>query len=208
MSRQAFLILPSLLSLAVFGSTAPYDPTDLFLFNCGATSDNPDNTGRKWTAENRQTLPSNAVDASFSSDASSQESGVPQVPYLKARIFRSDFTYSFPVPPGWKYLRLYFYPTRYESGFDAAASFFSVTVNGFTLLKNFSAGLTVTASEHVLIKEFIVPVHHILNLTFTPSPASPAFVNGIEIVSMPDGFYSKGGFDESTTRRRSRPFTG
>ncbi|RID46867.1 hypothetical protein BRARA_I03506 [Brassica rapa] len=198
MSRQALLILSILLSVAVVGegATAAYDPTDLFLFNCGATSDNTDNTGRKWTAENRQTLSSNAVNASFSSDASSQESGVPQVPYMKARIFRSDFTYSFPVSPGWKYLRLYFYPTRYESGFDAVASFFSVTVNGFTLLKNFSASLTVTAPEHVLIKEFIVPVHQTLNLTFTPSANSPAFVNGIEIVSMPDGFYSKGGFDD------------
>ncbi|CAF2046848.1 putative receptor-like protein kinase At5g39000 [Brassica napus] len=198
MSRQAFLILSILLSVAVVGegATAAYDPTDLFLFNCGATSDNTDNTGRKWTAENRQTLSSNAVNASFSSDASFQESGVPQVPYMKARIFRSDFTYSFPVSPGWKYLRLYFYPTRYESGFDAVASFFSVTVNGFTLLKNFSASLTVTASKHVLIKEFIVPVHQTLNLTFTPSANSPAFVNGIEIVSMPDGFYSKGGFDD------------
>ncbi|KAL1194329.1 putative receptor-like protein kinase [Cardamine amara subsp. amara] len=34
-----------------------------------------------------------------------------------------------------------------------------------------------------------------LNLTFKPSLYSLAFVNGIEIVSMPDLFYSKGGFD-------------
>ncbi|CAH8358322.1 unnamed protein product [Eruca vesicaria subsp. sativa] len=196
---QAFLILPILLSIAVSRATAAaYDPTDLFLFNCGATSDNTDETGRKWTAENRQTLSTNAANASFSSDASSQEPGVPQVPYMKARIFRSDFTYSFPVSPGYKYLRLYFYPTRYEPGFDAATSFFSVTVNNrFTLLKNFSTNLTVTASKkNVLIKEFIIPVHQTLNLTFTPSTNSSAFVNGIEIVSMPDRFYSKGGFDD------------
>ncbi|KAL0725155.1 hypothetical protein Bca4012_039754 [Brassica carinata] len=197
---QAFLILSILFSSAVQGqgATAAYVPVDLFLFNCGANSDVID-SGRNWTAENRKTLPSNSADASLSSDASFQESGVPRVPYKTARIFRSDFTYSFPVSPGWKFIRLYFYPTRYGSGFDAVSSFFSVNVNGFTLLNNFSADLTVKASKpesKSLIKEFIVPVYHTLNLTFTPSNKSLAFVNGIEIVSMPDRFYSKGGFDD------------
>ncbi|CAF2057799.1 putative receptor-like protein kinase At5g39000 [Brassica napus] len=202
MISHALLILSVLFSSTVpgQGATAAYVPIDLFLFNCGANSDVSDR-GRNWTAENRKTLPSNSGDASFSSDASFQESGVPLVPYKTARIFRSDFTYSFPVSPGWKFLRLYFYPTRYGSGFDAVNSFFSVNVNGFTLLKNFSADLTVKASKpesKSLIKEFIVPVYQTLNLTFTPSK-SLAFVNGIEIVSMPDRFYSKGGFDDVIT---------
>ncbi|CAN7051478.1 unnamed protein product, partial [Brassica rapa subsp. trilocularis] len=192
----------SLFSSAVQGqgATAAYVPVDLFLFNCGANSDVTD-SGRSWTAENRKTLPSNSGDASFSSEASFQESGVPLVPYKTARIFPSDFTYSFPVSPGWKFLRLYFYPTRYGSGFDAVSSFFSVNVNGFTLLNNFSADLTVKASKpesKSLIKEFIVPVYQTLNLTFTPSK-SLAFVNGIEIVSLPDRFYSEGGFDDVIT---------
>ncbi|KAJ4885408.1 putative receptor-like protein kinase [Raphanus sativus] len=207
MISHAMLVLFILFSSALLGqgaaAAAAYVPVDLFLFNCGANSDVTD-SGRNWTAENRKTLPSNSADASFSSDASFQESGVPLVPYKTARIFRSDFTYSFPVSPGWKFLRLYFYPTRYESGFDAVSSFFSVNVNGFTLLNNFSADLTVKASKpesKSLIKEFIVPVHQtLLNLTFTPSNKSTlAFVNGIEIVSMPDRFYSKGGFDDVIT---------
>ncbi|KAG2307511.1 hypothetical protein Bca52824_027259 [Brassica carinata] len=161
-------------------------------------------TGRNWKAEERKILPSNAADASFPSQASFQGSGVSQVPYMTARIFRHDFTYSFPVSPGWKFLRLYFYPTRYGSGLDAAVnSYFSVTVNGFTLLKNFSAALTAKASNDAfIIKEFIVPdsgVHKMLNLTFTPSLNMLAFVNGIEIVSLPDRFYSKGGFDDKIT---------
>uniref|UniRef100_A0A1J3D7T5 Putative receptor-like protein kinase n=1 Tax=Noccaea caerulescens TaxID=107243 RepID=A0A1J3D7T5_NOCCA len=202
MIRHAFLIVSILLSAAVSGegATPAYDPTDVFLFNCGETSDIIDNSNRNWTAEQRKILPSNSVDASFSSIASRQESGVPQVPYMTARIFRSDFTYSFPVSPGWKFLRLYFYPTRYGSDFDAATSFFSVNVNGLTLLKNFSAYQTVKASNNAfLIKEFTVPVNQTLNLTFTPSTKSLAFVNGIEIVSMPDRFYSKGGFDDVIT---------
>ncbi|KAL1202788.1 putative receptor-like protein kinase [Cardamine amara subsp. amara] len=179
------------------GATVAYNPTDLFLFNCGSTSDNVDDNGRNWTVENRKFMLSNLDNASFSSDALYQKTGVPQVPYMKARIFRSDFTYSFPVSPGWKFIRLYFYPNQYNFGFDAVNTFFSVTVNGFTLLQNFSADITVKASKtESIIKEFIVPVNQTLNLTFKPSLSSLAFVNGIEIVSMPDRFYSKGGFDD------------
>ncbi|KAG2287544.1 hypothetical protein Bca52824_047148 [Brassica carinata] len=200
MISHALLVICILVSAAVLGdATAAYKPTDLFLINCGTSSDTIDSQSQTWTSDQQHLLTSNLDNVSFSSNASYQEE-VPQVPYTTARVFLSNVDYSFPVSPGWKYLRLYFYPTRYESGFDAASSFFSVTVNGFTLLKNFSADLTVKASKSKsLIKEFIVPVNQTLNLTFTPSPSSLAFVNGIEIVSMPDGSYSKGGFDNMIT---------
>ncbi|KAG5400820.1 hypothetical protein IGI04_015427 [Brassica rapa subsp. trilocularis] len=201
-ARHALLVICILVSAAVLGlgdATAAYKPTDLFLINCGTSSDTIDSQSQTWTSDQQHLLTSKLKNLSFSSDASYQEE-VPQVPYTTARIFLSNVNYSFPVSPGWKYLRLYFYPTRYESGFDTASSFFSVTVNGFTLLKNFSADLTVKASKSKsLVKEFIVPVNQTLNLTFMPSPSSLAFVNGIEIVSMPDGFYSKGGFDNMIT---------
>ncbi|XP_010435807.1 PREDICTED: putative receptor-like protein kinase At5g39000 isoform X1 [Camelina sativa] len=204
---HALLVFFILVTVAVVGEVAKaaYEPTVVFLINCGSTSNNSDTTnGRTWTPEIGKILPSNSDSASFSSDALYQDSGITQVPYMKARIFRSEFTYTFPVStPGWKLLRLFFYPTRYGSGFDAAPSFFDVNVNGFTLLRNFSVDSTVKASKQVsksLIKEFIVPVHQTyLKLTFTPSPNSLAFVNGIEIVTMPDQFYSKGGFDDMIT---------
>ncbi|CDY37884.1 BnaC04g31220D [Brassica napus] len=199
--RRKLLLLLELKTIAGDGATAAYVPTDIFLFNCGETSNQMDISGRNWMAEQPNILPSNAAIASFVSHASFQGSGVPQVPYMTARIFRHDFTYSFPVSPGWKFLRLYFYPTRYSSDLEAAVnSYFSVTVNGFTLLKNFRADLTAKASHDASIfKEFIVPVssgYTMLNLTFSPSLNMLAFVNGIEIVSMPDRFYSKGGFDD------------
>ncbi|RID59564.1 hypothetical protein BRARA_F02785 [Brassica rapa] len=151
------------------GATAAYKPNDVLLINCGATSYTNDTGNRTWTG---------------------------------TRIFRSNFTYKFHVSPGWKFLRLYFNPTRYGSNFDANGSFFSVRVNGFTLLKKFSAYLTVRTSKpesKYLIKEFFVPVFETLTLSFTPSPNSLAFVNGVEIVSMPDGFYTKGGYDDEIT---------
>ncbi|EOA19134.1 hypothetical protein CARUB_v10007805mg [Capsella rubella] len=198
------LVLSILLSVTAGGggAKAAYKPTDVFLINCGDTSDNMDDNGRKWTAEDWKLLSSNLVNASLSSEAAYQDSGVTLIPYMKARIFRSEFTYTFQVTPGWKFIKLYFYPTRYGSDFVPISFFFSVSVNGFTLLRNFSADLTVKASkrESTLIKEFIVPIHLSgLNLTFKPSPNSLAFVNGIEIVSMPDRFYSKGGFDDKIT---------
>ncbi|XP_024014419.1 LOW QUALITY PROTEIN: probable receptor-like protein kinase At5g39020 [Eutrema salsugineum] len=187
------------------GATAAYDPTEIFFINCGATYNTVDG-GRTWTSEEHKLMASNILNASFSSNVLYKDVVDYQIPYMEARIFQSEFTYSVPLSPGLKFLRLYFYPTRYISGFDAVNSFFSVTVNGFTLLKNFSPDLTIRTSKtgiksnlKVHIREFIVPVNQSLNLTFTPSPNSVAFVNGIEIVSMPDRFYSKGGFDDVIT---------
>ncbi|KAL2523006.1 Receptor-like protein kinase FERONIA [Forsythia ovata] len=112
---------------------------------------------------------------------------------MTARIFQSQFTYNFPVLAGSKFLRLYFYPAAY-SGLNITESFFTVTANEFTLLRNFSAYLTSTSSEPSFIKEFIINVedNQSLNITFSPSPKSFAFINGIEIVSIPDTLYFRG----------------
>ncbi|KAL0450445.1 UNVERIFIED_CONTAM: putative receptor-like protein kinase [Sesamum latifolium] len=113
------------------------------------------------------------------------------IPYGTARVFRSSFTYAFPVLTGPKFLRLYFYPDTY-SGFNTSQSFFSVTANGFTLLSNFSAFLnSPSPSEPSFMKEFVLNVQdkQRLDVTFSPNPNSFAFVNGIEIVSLPDTLY-------------------
>ncbi|KAM0955349.1 hypothetical protein ACFX13_024123 [Malus domestica] len=36
-----------------------------------------------------------------------------QVPYTTARLSRSEFTYTFPLTSGQKFIRLYFYPISY-----------------------------------------------------------------------------------------------
>ncbi|XP_018481217.1 probable receptor-like protein kinase At5g39030 [Raphanus sativus] len=182
-------------------TAAAYEPTDVLLLNCGATSNTNDTDNRTWWDEEyyEDILSWNTGNQSFAAKAYFAGS---HVPFMEARIFRSNFTYKFTVSPGWKFLRLYFYPTLYGSDFNANGSYFSVRVNGFTILKNFSAYLTVTTSKpesKYLIKEFIVPVFETLSLSFIPSSNSLAFVNGVEIVSMPDGFYTKGGFDGQIT---------
>ncbi|XVE78548.1 hypothetical protein DITRI_Ditri13aG0154300 [Diplodiscus trichospermus] len=173
---------------------APYTPIDYILLSCGASSDAISEDGRKWVTDERSKfLTSNPENISFVSTASLQDHSVTQVPYMTARVFHDEFTYSFPVAPGLKFLRFYFYPVEY-SGFEGTTSFFSVTANNYILLKNFNAFLIVSAltpPQVSLIKEFMVPVpdKERLNVTFSPSPNSFAFVNGIEVVSIPDNLY-------------------
>ncbi|KAG8488321.1 hypothetical protein CXB51_016307 [Gossypium anomalum] len=181
------------------GEDSPaYTPTDYILLDCGAplSSNTVSEDGRKWVTDDRSKFSTfNSESASFVSTASRQDHSVNLVTYGTAGIFRDKFTYSFPVSVGLKFLRFYFYPVQY-SGFDATTSFFSVTANDYLLLKNFSVYLTLSAVDGQptsLSKEFMVPCFETekLSVTFSPSPNSLAFVNGIEVVSMPKNKYVK-----------------
>ncbi|KAL3654840.1 hypothetical protein CASFOL_000626 [Castilleja foliolosa] len=190
-------LLPALtLLLVVFGVKANYTPTDKIFLNCGGAPDTTDPDGRKWTSDIGSKF---AVSATRSTTATAtiQKPSVPDVPYMTARIFQSEFTYSFPVASGRKFIRLYFYPESYNN-LNASNAIFSVTSGAFTLMRNFSAALTTQALNYDYItKEFSVNVpSQVLNITFSPSPNtsnSYAFVNGIEIVSHPDIYSSTDG---------------
>ncbi|OMP05219.1 hypothetical protein COLO4_08985 [Corchorus olitorius] len=185
-----------LLPLAIAGNSSPFTPIDYIFLSCGESSNTIADDGRKWIPDERSKFSiSDTENASFAAvaAASAQDHSVTQVPYTTARVFHDKFTYSFPVSPGLKFLRFYFYPTKY-SALGGTTSFFSVTANNYLLLQNFSAYLTLSA-QHTpsasLIKEFMVLVFETekLDVTFLPSPNSFAFVNGIEIVSMPNNMY-------------------
>ncbi|XP_026426263.1 receptor-like protein kinase FERONIA isoform X2 [Papaver somniferum] len=115
---------------------------------------------------------------------------------MTARIFTSNFTYSIPVGSGRKTVRLHFYPASYD-GRHASDAIFSVSSGGYTLLKNFSASQTAEALNYAfIVKEFSINVDSgRVNITFTPSSSynnSYAFVNGIEVISMPNLYNSDG----------------
>jgi serine/threonine protein kinase len=166
-----------------------YVPTEKFLLDCGATSDTTDSDGRKWSTDaNSKYLM--AGGKTNTSAAATQDPSVPQVPYMSARVFYANFTYSVPVVAGRKFVRLYFYPASY-AGLNASDGLFSVTAGSYTLLNNFSAAQTAQALNFAfIVKEYAINViGDKLNISFTPSAKAPkayAFVNGIEIVSMPD----------------------
>ncbi|CAN6977021.1 unnamed protein product [Brassica rapa subsp. trilocularis] len=190
------LLLLLLLSITTLISAADYTPTDKILLNCGGSSDLTDTDNRTWIPDVKSKFLSSSGD-SKTSPAATQDPSVPTVPYMSARIFRSPFTYSFPVASGRKFVRLYFYPNSYD-GLNATNSLFSLSSGPYTLLKNFSAAQTSQALNYAyIIKEFVVNVEGgTLNITFTPesTPSNAyAFVNGIEVTSMPDIYSSTDG---------------
>lgn len=179
------IIIPEHLAVNVAGSSPPpYIPVENITIDCGSPNDNMALDGRFWGRDNTSNKFSEAPQPPHSN----------QVPFITARISKSEFFYVFNLTPGPKFVRLYFYSTSYPN-FDPSKAFFSVIKGEFTLLKNFSAALHAQGREETLIKEFCVNVdedHKRLNLTFIPSPDvsdSYAFINGIEIVSMPTNLY-------------------
>ncbi|GMY12941.1 receptor-like protein kinase FERONIA [Fagus crenata] len=80
--------------------------------------------------------------------------------------------------------------------FERSTDFFTVKAGSFTLLRNFSASILVDSlNQTKLVKEFCINVegNQKLNLTFIPLSTSSgnfyAFINAIEIVSMPQHLY-------------------
>ncbi|KAI3874698.1 hypothetical protein MKX03_015175 [Papaver bracteatum] len=170
-----------------------YVAPDNNLLNCGSSSETTDTDGRKWEGDNSKFAPSEKN--TLTSRASFQDPSVAEVPYMTARIFTSNFTYSIPVGSGRKTVRLHFYPASYD-GRNASNAIFSVSSGGYTLLKNFSVSQTAKALNYAfIVKEFIINVDSgRVNITFTPSSNytnSYAFVNGIEVISMPDIYSSE-----------------
>ncbi|CAO2825321.1 unnamed protein product [Amaranthus hypochondriacus] len=189
-----FLLLPT--------TTPYYNPPDHIFINFGLP---PNHHGRHsiWRSDQDFLLaPLHATTANNTAKA------VYSSPYNVARIFRVPTTYSIPVTTyGPKLVRLYFPPLNLSyDGMDTKLSFFSLTINGFIILNNFSSYLVSAnayAQAHTnapvtngLLREIYIPldegVHRnkSVNLTFSPSnPDGFGFINGLEIISVPDGLY-------------------
>ncbi|TKY65058.1 putative receptor protein kinase [Spatholobus suberectus] len=186
-------ILLFLLCLPYFSTTEfIYRPVELFSINCGSSGNLSTLDGRNWTGDMKFLSESHDSVAATAITPSTQ-----QGPYTSARLSRSQFTYSFPVTTGPKFLRLFFYSTSYQN-FDRPKAYFSVKAGSYTLLKNFNASLNADADDDpghrdTLFREYCINVledGERLNITFIPSTTdSYAFINGIEIVSMPPYLY-------------------
>ncbi|KAK7397319.1 hypothetical protein VNO78_18487 [Psophocarpus tetragonolobus] len=153
-----------------------------------------DADGRQWSPDDKFL---GSQGGSITSRASYQDPSLTsEVPYMSARFFKSEATYKFPVQPDKRYwLRLHFYPSLYD-GFNPSDSYFSLTANGVTLLSNFSASTICDAlSQAYIDREYsLAPLNSdTLALTFKPSDqykGTFAFVNGIQLIQMPDLFDS------------------
>ncbi|KAG2715468.1 hypothetical protein I3843_03G081600 [Carya illinoinensis] len=194
------VFLPHFLAITVAGDLpSPYTPVDNILLNCGSSGNSTTADGRIWIGEaSSKFLPLEVSknQPSLSASAAEQSSTAAKVPFETARLSLSPFTYTFKVTPGQKFLRLHFYPSFYST-FNRSNSLFTVKAGRFTLLRNFNASLTADAdgdSGDTLYKEYCVNIDEDqkLDITFIPSSSvsnSYAFINGIEILSMPPNLY-------------------
>ncbi|XP_057769749.1 putative receptor-like protein kinase At5g39000 [Salvia miltiorrhiza] len=159
--------------------------------NCGSTGASAARNGDQWLGDVRSKIspPLQLRGSSAASAAINQLSSADPVPHKTARISRSQFSYAFQLKAGQKIIRLHFNPTPYR-GFKGLRDFFTVEAGPFTLLGNFSASLTAGALRvNTLSKEFCLNIreNQQLIITFTPSRSQDtyAFINGIEIISVP-----------------------
>ncbi|KAL6865131.1 hypothetical protein ACP4OV_016282 [Aristida adscensionis] len=196
--RGGFLLAAAVVAvrLAVLAGAASYKPSESILVNCGSAKEGQDADGRKWVGDQGSKWLVDGGKSSIMADADVQDPSLPSpVPYMSARVFTKEAVYTFPVNEQDRHwVRLHFYPAAYHA-LPADHFFFSVATNtGVTMLRNFSVYITAKAlSQAYIVREFSLPVSTTgkLSLTFTPTAmnnASYAFVNGIEIISMPDVF--------------------
>ncbi|KAI4352441.1 hypothetical protein L6164_006691 [Bauhinia variegata] len=188
-----FLTLQYLFTIGV----TSYKPVENFAVNCGVSGNSVQNS-RNWTGDINSKLFSPVEPQSHQSVTAHASSNSPSVVSSTARLSRYEFTYSFPVTDGQKFIRLHFFPASYPN-FDRSNFLFSVRAGPYTLLKDFNASVTADNDNNPeeTITEYCINVEpgQRLNLTFTPSSTHPdayAFINGFEIVSMPtDLYYTK-----------------
>ena len=182
--------------ITVATSTPPYIAVDDITLDCGFFGNSKATDERDWIGDKGSKYgPMEQNNESYSSEAQRQASSVESIPYSTARLSYSQFTYVFPVTPGPKFVRLYFHAAAY-SGFTESKDFFTVKAGSYTLLRNFSASIHTDSSvEKSFVKEFCINVekNKKLNLTFIPFASGSisyyAFINGIEVVSMPMDMY-------------------
>ncbi|KAJ4838124.1 hypothetical protein Tsubulata_039948, partial [Turnera subulata] len=165
------------LSFVCFSSG--FTPVDNYLIDCGSSTNTtvgsrvflPDNSGSKFLSTPKGVPASTTVSVSSSEDSPL---------YQTARIFDQLSKYSFPIgQAGRHWIRLYFYPFV-SGGYDMKKASFGVSTQSRVLLNSFSV-------SRDLVKEFSVNVtSDTLDLTFIPSTNSFAFINAIEVVSVPD----------------------
>ncbi|XP_058736491.1 putative receptor-like protein kinase At5g39000 [Vicia villosa] len=179
-----------------------YNPDYNYAINCGNPADTKASDNRNWLGDNIHNsnifsfIEPNSTNPSFTSQPNSLSNI--QTPFLTARVSFSNFTYSFSsINTSPVFIRLHFYPTSYQN-FEPSNANFSVKVNNnLTLLNNFNPLLWLHHDdEEKITKEYCIQTkpNEKLDITFVPSNINQsnvyyAFVNGIELVSMPSFLY-------------------
>ncbi|PIN11079.1 Serine/threonine protein kinase [Handroanthus impetiginosus] len=184
-----------ILILFAINVLATYSPLESIAISCGSSGNSTAEDGRVWIGDFGfgSFLQLQINGKSSNSKVIHQIASLHSVPYRTARVSRHEFSYVFTVRPGQKFIRLHFYQDSYK-GFKGSKALFTVKAGAYTLLSNCT--FDILGAEHI-VKEFCVNIDDGQTLTITFSPAQKvrrsddfyAFVNGIEVLSMPTGLY-------------------
>ncbi|XP_021716849.1 probable receptor-like protein kinase At5g59700 [Chenopodium quinoa] len=173
-----------LFAMCLIKCSLEFDPADNYLINCGSSTDasvgdrvflGDSNVNSSVVLSTSQKIwantSSNSIPASDSSDL-----------YKTAQIFTGNSNYTFSVSKhGRHWIRLHFFPFASQN-FNMSVARFSVSAQNFTLLRNFQPD-EVTP----VVKEYSLNItSDKLILLITPSSGSFAFLNALELVSVPD----------------------
>ncbi|PON39464.1 Mitogen-activated protein kinase kinase kinase [Parasponia andersonii] len=175
------------------GQPLPYRPAENIALACGS-AENDTSPDRTWDGDVNSKFFHLLEGQNNASIALSALEPSQYVPYKTARLSKSEIRYTIPVIPGQKFIRLHFYASGYGI-LDRSNAFFTVKAGQYTLLRNFSTALTADVfNSNEIVKEFCVTVEDsTLNITLAPdvssNPEAFAFVNGLELVSMPVDLY-------------------
>ncbi|CAH9103994.1 unnamed protein product [Cuscuta epithymum] len=164
--------------------SSEYDPVDNYLINCGS-SENTTLGRRVFLADNLNSTTLSTPHKIFAKSASDLLIPFPfnytSPLYQTARILNGTSEFVFPIKKlGRHWLRLHFFPLVQENH-NLSTARFSVSAQNLTLLKNFQQSNTSTLKEYSLNISSSQLV-----LVFTPAANSFAFLNALEVVSIPD----------------------
>ncbi|CAN8254983.1 unnamed protein product [Cochlearia groenlandica] len=152
-----------------------FTPQDNYLINCGSQS-NSTVTGRVFMSDKLSTTLLTSPKEILATQTGSSSSDI----YQTARVFTGVSAYKFSVARGRHWVRLHFEPFDYQS-YQMGLAKFAVSSQTHVLLSDF----TVETSRVVKEYSLIVSTDNLV-LTFTPSGDSFAFVNAIEVISVPE----------------------
>ncbi|XP_050291504.1 receptor-like protein kinase HERK 1 [Quercus robur] len=194
---ELFTWVVSFLCLSCLSSG--FNPVDNYLIDCGSST-NTSVDSRVFIADN---LASNLLSTPQGVLAKSNSTSITLFSdsplYQTARVFTGSSKYTFSIhQSGRHWIRLYFYPFVYNS-YNMSVANFAVSTQDHVLLSNFSV------TSGAVVKEFSLNVtSNDLVITFTPSANSIAFLNAIEVVSVPDALIS----DDAQTISPAGDFQG
>ncbi|CAA7049163.1 unnamed protein product [Microthlaspi erraticum] len=190
-------LFPLLLFLSCQTSSALFNPPDNYLISCGS-SQNTTFQGRTFVPDS---LHSSLLLKTGNSSIATSSNSTNSI-YQTARVFSGLASYRFKITSlGRHWIRLHFSPIK-NSTWNLTTASITVVTDDFVLLNNFS--FKSQNASHIFKEYTVNATSDLLTLTFISSNNSVAFVNAIEVVSVPDNLIP----DQALALNPSSPFSG